>query len=111
MFAVCLSMTLFFHYFNFYDLESKKLDSFFCISPDDQEKKYVKQTKSHGTMPLTITGKLVVCCCVALLANGNRLRQRLPGCLRHGLDGKELGAGSAGPRSAGREVPTLYVGH
>lgn len=92
-------------------LESKKLGSFFCISPNDQEKKYVKQTKSHGTMSLTITGKLVVCCCVALLANGNRLCQRLPGCLRHGLDGKELGAGSAGPRSAGREVPTLYVVH
>lgn len=45
-----------------------------------------------------------MCSCAALLAHGDGLRQRLPGCLRHGLDGKELGRGSDGSGSAGREV-------
>lgn len=48
----------------------------------------------------------VMCSCAAFLANGNGLCQRLPGCLWHSLDGKELGSGSAGSGGAGREVHT-----
>ena len=50
-----------------------------------------------------------VCSFVALLANGNRMCQRLPGCFWYGLDGKELGWGPDSPRSARREVSARYV--
>lgn len=45
----------------------------------------------------------------ALLAHGDGLRQRLPGCLWHGLDGKKLGWGSDGSGGAGREVHTCIL--
>lgn len=50
-----------------------------------------------------------MCSHAALLAHGDGLRQRLPGCLRHGLDGKQLGSGSDSAGSAGREVHTLNM--
>lgn len=47
--------------------------------------------------------------CVALLAHGDGLRQRLPCCLWHSLDGEELGSGSNSSGSAGREVHTPHT--
>ena len=40
----------------------------------------------------------------AILAHGHWLCPRLPGRLRHGMDGEELGPGHSSPGAAGRKV-------